>query len=137
MEKTTKIEAIIILVIGVVFFLIDIGTFTYCNKKVYPVLLLHHILNIFAQFGFLCTDKTLLTLYVFAPILTMLHWKTNNNKCFLTQYVNDACGYDMYFRDLWFLLGIKTLENYSQIHYAYLIAGWIIAVMKLSYSVKK
>ena len=131
-----KTELIIILILGCIFFIIDIRTFSYCNKKAYPILLVHHIINIFAQFGFLCNDKTLLTIYAVAPILTMLHWKTNNNKCILTQVVNEICGYDMYFRDIWFLMGLKSKKYYSEMHYAYLTVGWIIAIVKLARSFK-
>jgi hypothetical protein len=127
-----KRDLVIIFLLGVLFFLIDINTFSYCKREVYPVLLIHHIVNIFAQFGFLSNDKTLLSLYVVAPLLTMIHWKTNDNKCFLTELVNESCGYEMYFRDIWFLLGVKDLKYYSQLHYGYLFIGWIIAVVKLT-----
>jgi hypothetical protein len=132
-----KTELAIIIILGCIFFIIDVCTFSYCNKKAYPILLIHHIINIFAQFGFLFNDKTLLTIYVFAPILTMIHWKTNNNKCVLTQIVNEMCGYDMYFRDIWFLMGLKNAKYYSEIHYSYLIVGWIIAIVKLRNSFNK
>ena len=124
----------VIFLLGIFFFFLDINTFSYCDKKVYPALFIHHIINIFAQFGFLCNDKTLLTLYAVAPLLTMLHWQTNENKCFLTEYVNNTCGYNMYFRDIWYLLGVKDLKYYSQIHYAYLFVGWVIAIVKLKRS---
>jgi hypothetical protein len=120
----------IIFTIGIVFFLIDISTFKYCNTEVYPVLLLHHVLNIFAQFGFLVQDKKLLLLYLFAPILTILHWYTNGNKCFLTQYVNEKCNLHMRFRDIWYFLGVKNFSYYSEAHYLYLFICWIIALVR-------
>ena len=121
----------VIFILGILFFIIDIKTFHYCTTNVYPTLLVHHILNVFAQFGFLCTNKTLLIFYLFAPILVMVHWKTNNNKCFLTEMVNKECGYkNMYFRDIWFLLGFKNLQNYSDIHFTYLICAWFLGLIR-------
>ena len=119
-----------ILVVAIFFFIIDIRTFKYCSTSVYPVLLVHHIANIFAQFGFLCSDKRLLFLYLFTPILVVIHWKTNNNKCLLTEIVNKHCGYTMYFRDLWFLLGFKQFKYYDRMQKGYLIIAWIIALIK-------
>jgi hypothetical protein len=121
----------VIFVLGLVFFIIDIKTFKYCTTDVYPILLLHHVVNIFAQFGFLCTDKNLLLIYLFTPILVMLHWKTNKNKCILTQMVNKQCGYKhMYFRDIWFLLGFKNIPNYGQLHYIYLSFAWFVGLLR-------
>ena len=126
-------ELSLIVLFGVLFFMIDINTFDYSDKSVYPLLLTHHIINVFSQFGFLCNDKYLLIAYIFAPIIVIGHWLTNNNKCVLTEMVNDKCGIDSgtNFRDMWFLMGIKKLKYYDQLHYSYLIVGWIIAVIKL------
>lgn len=125
-----KKDLIIFLTIGIAFFLIDVSTFNYTDKSVYPILLIHHIINIFAQFGFLASDKRLLLIYIFAPIFTIIHWITNDNKCVLTQMVNERCGTHMQFRDIWFLLGFKKLKHYDTLHYAYLIVVWIIAIIR-------
>lgn len=120
----------IIIIIGIIFFLIDIKTFDYCSSSVYPTLLLHHIVNIYAQFGFLSQDKILLKLYLITPLFVVIHWKTNNNNCILTELVNKECGYNMYFRDIWYFLGLKQCKHYNIIHHVYLIVAWIIAFIR-------
>lgn len=44
-------------------------------------------------------------------VLTMIHWATNNNKCFLTEIVNDMCGWpeDKNFYDFIEMSGINKL----------------------------
>ena len=132
-------DLLIFLLIGIVFFLVDVTTFEYNNKSVYPILLLHHVINIFAQFGFLASDKRLLLLYVFAPIVTIAHWKTNNNQCVLTETVNRNCNLppDTKFRDIWYLLGVKNLKNYDALHYGYLIVAWVIAILRFRFTFNK
>uniref|UniRef100_A0A6C0KPZ4 Uncharacterized protein n=1 Tax=viral metagenome TaxID=1070528 RepID=A0A6C0KPZ4_9ZZZZ len=128
--KELQIDIASCLILGVIFFIVDISSFNYKNKSVYPILLLHHILNIFAQFGFLARDKNVLIIYIFTPLLVILHWATNGNKCFLTEMVNKACGTHERFRDIWYLLGFKNLKHYTELHYGYLFVAWIIAVIR-------
>jgi hypothetical protein len=52
----------------------------------------HFSLGIFIVFGFLIPKKYLIFHIVFWPLL-VIHWKTNNNKCVLTQvehFLNDT-----------------------------------------------
>jgi hypothetical protein len=129
----------IIIIFGIIFYIIDVltmkGNYMSCNNMLvtHITLLVHHIINIFAQFGWLSNNKYVLYTYLTAPLIVLLHWKTNDNKCIMTEYVNDQCGIKTgtYFRDLWFLLGIKKLKNYDTIHKIYLIIVWIIAVVKV------
>lgn len=128
-----------IVTVGVIFYIIDIltikGHYMNCRNtiKTNSVLLIHHIINIFAQFGWMCDNKYILYAYLFAPLIVLMHWKTNDNKCVLTQYVNDNCNIDqkVYFRDIWWFLGIKKLKKYDLMHKSYLITVWFIALIKL------
>ena len=128
-----------IVIVGIIFYTIDIltmkGHYMNCRKtvKTNSVLLIHHVINIFAQFGWISNNKYILYAYLFAPLIVLMHWKTNDNKCVLTQYVNGNCNIDqkVYFRDIWWFLGFKKLKNYDVIHKTYLITVWFVALIKL------
>lgn len=129
----------LIIILGIIFYIIDVmtmeGHYMSCKNMVAPhtTLLAHHIINVFAQFGWLSNNKYILYAYLPAPLITIAHWKTNDNKCIMTEYVNDKCNIKKgaYFRDLWFLLGVKNLKNYDSIHRVYLLIGWIVAFVKV------
>ena len=124
---------------GIIFYIIDVmtmkGNYLSCQNilETHTTILVHHIINVFAQFGWLSNNKYMLYAYLPAPLIVIAHWKTNDNKCIMTEYVNDQCNIKkgVYFRDLWFLSGIKKLKNYETIHRVYLIIGWIIAFIKV------
>ena len=128
-----------IIIVGVIFYIIDIftkkGNYMNCRNtvKTNSVLLIHHIINIFAQFGWMCDNKYILYVYLFTPLIVLLHWKTNDNKCVLTHYVNENCDIDqkVYFRDIWWFLGIKNFKKYDLMHKIYLIIVWVITLIKL------
>lgn len=105
--------------------------------SVHSHLLLHHIFNIYTQFGWLSNNKTILFLYLLIPIGVLIHWRTNNNKCLYTQFINNICNIpeNKLFRDIWYLLGFKKLKNYDELHEKYLIIVWFIALIKLFKSV--
>ena len=129
----------LIIIVGIFFYIIDVmtmkGHYLSCQNMLvtHTTLIVHHIINIFAQFGWLSNNKYILYAYLPSPLIVILHWQTNNNKCIMTEYVNDQCNIEKgtYFRDLWFLLGIKKLKNYETIHRTYLIIGWLIALIKV------
>lgn len=136
-------DIFVIIIIGVIFYTIDISTankshYKTCinNKLIQLELLLHHILNIYAQFGWVSNNKYLLYGYVITPLLVLSHWSTNNNKCYLTEDINKKCNIDknVPFRDMWYLIGIKNIKYYDTCHKLYLIIGWLIALYKIKYS---
>lgn len=134
-KRNTFITCIII--IGIIFFIIDIlnNDYSKCKNKTtnYFIILVHHIVNIFAQFGWLSNDKYILSLYLITPIIVLIHWKTYNNKCYLTDIVNKNCDLndDTLFKDIFYHLKIKKLKNYDIIHKIYLIFVWFVALIKL------
>ena len=111
------------------------GNYLCCKNvlETHSTLLAHHIINVFAQFGWMSNNKYILYLYLTTPLIVLLHWKTNNNKCALTEYVNNQCNIKSgeYFRDMWFLIGVKKLKNYDSIQKGYLIVAWIITLVKV------
>jgi len=84
------------------------------------ILYIHHIFGIYIYFGGFLLNP----LYHFIIILlTMMHWISNDNKCFLTEIVNDICypEYSEYkqFNDFSKMLGLQ--DNYPNISYYYLL----------------
>jgi hypothetical protein len=133
-------EVISIIIVGIIFYLIDIRTASYnCtdDPRVRTAILLHHILNVYAQFGFLC-NGFLLYAYLVTPLFVLLHWKTNNNMCILTEYVNKKCNLPEgeMFRDVWYFMGAKRLKNYDTIHKTYLVVVWVIALIRTVLSLR-
>ena len=122
----------------ILFFLI-LSTLSYifdnqkCNNG-NIILWSHHSLNIFANFGWLSNNKYILLIYLFAPIITIIHWLTNNNKCFLTEMHNSICKNDnKMFNDLFNIIGLKKLEWWNKWgHYLYLIIAWFITIHKVN-----
>lgn len=131
----------IIIIFSIFFYILDVyytqDIYDYKNcedlNKVKVVLFLHHLGFTFGLFGFLSNNKYILTLYVLFPFLLVLHWQTNDNKCFLTEYINEKCRfYDRtYFKDVWFYVGLKNSEHYSLAYQFILAFVWLIAVTKL------
>lgn len=137
LNKKRNTFILYIIIIGIIFFIVDISSNNYskCNNKItnYFIILLHHIVNIFAQFGWLSNDKYILSLYLITPIIFLIHWNTYNNKCYLTDFVNKNCNLndDTLFKDIFYHLKIKKLKNYDTIHKIYLVLVWFIALIKL------
>lgn len=130
----------IILLAGVCFYLLDIATHTkryeWCwNIPSQTSLLLHHIYFVFAFFGFLASDKHVLTIYVLLVIISLLHWQQNGDHCAWTQQLNDECRTSGGLRTIFSYVSIggqgsqKTFRKYQKLWY---IVGALIALNKLS-----
>jgi hypothetical protein len=137
MEKDIKV----IIVLGICSYIIDIYSgkntyykFCYNNYNVQIELLIHHILNIYAQFGWLSNTKVLLQGYVISCIILLCHWNTNNDRCILTEKINKKCNIPIEkpFRDILYAIGFKNLKYYSILHRIYIFVTGIIALYKLS-----
>ena len=131
----------LIILLGVCSYIIDIysGKNTYyksCYNKynVQIELLIHHILNIYAQFGWLSNNKILLQGYVISCIILLYHWNANNDRCILTEKINKKCNIPIEkpFRDILYAVGFKHLKYYSILHRIYIFVTGIIALYKLS-----
>ena len=103
------------------------------NKDKYKfniILLLHHVISVFAQFGWIFNNKKILILYIIQNSIILLHWMTNKGKCFITVIINKLCKQDyqnkyISFDDLPKKLGIKFLSPLL------IIGGIFIAIYKL------
>jgi len=121
-----------------IFFYISLLSFAVDKNKCGKgnlILFLHHFVNIFANFGWLATNKLLLQIYIFVPVIVVAHWLMNGNKCVLTQVYNNICDTpDQKFNDIFDEMGLKKHDwwkNYG--HIVFLIFGYSIALNKLDY----
>ena len=133
-------EISVFIAIGIVIYFIDINTAPknyYCNCKdnikAHAILLIHHIIVIYVHFGWLSNNKYILYFYLITFIFLIIHWKTNNNKCILTNIINDECGLEkeVVFRDLTYFIGVKNSNWSNYILIYWLVMGWGIAYIKL------
>lgn len=129
-----------IIIGGILSYMIDILTSPeeYYNKCInnpifHTKLMIHHIMVIFIFFGWLSNNKYILSVYVFIPLIILIHWKTNNNRCVLTETVNNMCGLDKdeYIRDFIYLLGIKKTKYYDPLYKTLLVLIFFFVLFKL------
>ena len=133
----------LILVVGICFYLLDIFThsqrYEACwNLPSQASLLLHHIYFIFAFFGFLASDKRVLTMYILLVIISLLHWQQNGDHCAWTQQLNEDCQTTGGLRTIFSYFSVgghsskvpsKTFRKYQKLWY---IMGALIALSKLN-----
>ena len=65
------------------------------KEKKYEIILLiftHVLISVFSYTGILYENKIINIIYLYFLIAIIIHWITNNGKCFLTQYKNDICN---------------------------------------------
>ena len=142
--KYHKEQVIIFAILVIVPFLIDIASFNTqeCLRNLEAVkkaqlillLLIHHIVFTFGNFGWLFTNKYLLYIYIIAPIFMLAYWKLNDNKCDLSVWANQMCGWngDKYFNDVWNMIGLKQHPGWHKVyHKVFLFSGIAIAIYKL------
>jgi len=75
--------------------------------------------------------------YLLTPIIVIVHWVTNDNKCILTQIHNKLCdrNENKEFNDLFNIVGLKKYNWWNQWgHFVYLGICFGIALMKIYYS---
>jgi len=129
----------LILICGLFFYLVDIATsagiYKFCidNILFHILSLIHHIYNVFLQFGWLSNDFMILHIYLATNILTLLHWITNNDLCIFTKEANIMCGFKKYtyFRDIWHFTGVKKFKYYIFSRYIYIFITSMIAIYKI------
>lgn len=123
----------IVLYFSLTFFILDVLTqgriyeeeFIYKGMMHYNIpenfngillIFIHHVINTFIHLiTFLPNLKR------FSPIcfgVVLSHWYLNNWKCYLTQITNEIYDTkDAYFRDFWYLIGLKFCPYYLPIYY--------------------
>jgi hypothetical protein len=129
-----------IIILGVLSYMIDILTspqeyYNKCinNHNFHTKLMIHHIMVIFIFFGWLSNNKYILYIYVFIPIVLLVHWKQNNNRCVLTETVNTMCGLDKddHIRDFIYFLGIKKTKYYDPLYKTFLVLIFFFVIFKI------
>lgn len=121
---------ILLIISSLISFYYDHNRCQYGNDILY----IHHFVNIFANFGWLSNNRLILMIYLLAPIIVIIHWKTNNGKCILTQLHNKACNRheDKVFDDVFNLLEMKQFDWWNHWgHYVYLAMCFMIATYKI------
>lgn len=127
------------LILAIIAFILDIKTNDCIKEKrfksplIFINLYLHHLINIFLNFGWISDDPMILKIYLVLPFIVLLHWKTNKGKCAVTQHANEICGNleNEYMHDFLYILGIKQSKYYDIIQNTILFGGMLIAVRKL------
>lgn len=96
-------------------------------------LLLHHFLVIFIYIGWMSNNPYVLSLYLLFPIILLIHWKMNDNRCIMTETINNMCGLDKddYIRDIAYLFGLKQSVYYDPVYKTFLVFTFLITVYKL------
>ena len=99
-----------LVIMGFVIFIYDISIdnyYNFCNYYAYFLLLIHHILSVIMQFGWLNNSKTFLYNYLIATFIIFLGLLIYK-MCILTLIVNKNCNIqkNKRFRDLLFILNI-------------------------------
>ena len=101
------------------------------NRFVYVVLFFHHFIWLFSLFGWLSNNKNILKVYIIVVTIYLLHWKINNNKCFVTEWIRENCNLDKKYGlqaiTNSFGLSVGGRENQKKLLFAY----FVIALFKL------
>jgi len=134
-------QVIIFILLGILSYLIDIysSPLAYYSKCINNLqfrlkLLLHHIIVMFIFFGWLSNNKYILILYSLIPPILLIHWKLNNNRCIMTQTVNNMCNLDKdeYIRDFLYLIGLKKTSYYDPLYKGFLVFSFFFVLYKLN-----
>ena len=108
---------------------------TYCNTTKGEILLfIHHCINAYIFLGGFLFNTVYHLLFI---IIVLIHWITNDNKCYITEITNEYCGYetDKKFQDLLQKLNISRI--YENIHWIILIGILIYDIVKIQKKYKK
>ena len=119
-NTTIQTEIVFYIVLGVIFFIIDVQSFqqvySKCNNKQYTmsILLIHHIFVAFKTFGWLSQSLLMLKLHVYLIIMILICQAIHKGKCPLTLTVNQMCNQSKHFylRDLLYFANLKNDVTY-------------------------
>ena len=106
------------------------------KKTIYFILIIHHFIAAFLFFGWLFNNKKILLIYIFTPIIIVLHWSLNEWNCKLSQLINKKCNLDdsRLFPDFIDFIGLRK-ENIwlYAIRQFYLITVFFVSIYKYKY----
>lgn len=124
------------IILSVIAYIMDITT-NKCKKLMdalmFYLLFLHHLLTVIIYYGWLSNNKTFLWMYLFVPMIFLLYWKLNNDKCDVSVQFNENCGINKneFFHDFLYFLGIKHLVRSKLIKALYVFFCMSITLFKL------
>lgn len=96
--------------------------------------IIHYLITIFILFGWAHHNKKLLLIHMIFICGVLIHWITNNNRCFLSEYDYEDDDPNAYTKDLLNKFGIKLNNDkiIQYIPYLSLIIPFIISVIKIN-----
>ena len=94
--------------------------------------IIHYLITIFILFGWAHDNKKLLLIHMIFICGVLIHWITNNNRCFLSEY-DYGDDPNAYTKNLLNKVGIKLNNKIIQfIPYLSLFIPFIISVIKIN-----
>lgn len=87
------------------------------NPKFYLALFYHHLLSMFGFIGWLSNNVCFLYCYIFTVFIVVFHWKTNQNKCVVSEYVSNVCLKKIPFRNIEYILPIPKNIIYMYVFF--------------------
>ncbi len=85
------------------------------KTKIFSSLILHHIVSVFAHYGWMLPNKPLLILFIFSCLFAISNWKYTGGYCQITKYTNELCGDDEpYFHDILWKIGVKDVPGLQE-----------------------
>jgi hypothetical protein len=124
----------------------------YCNQKKTPIILittlflfyLHYFIHCFGLYGFLFSNKWILSVYLIIPPIIVLGWTYNKSEhfksaCVLTNVTDSLCQLPkeetIHFDEIYRTLCVPdiTIKGYTSnsAYFVLTIIGYIIAIYKL------
>jgi|TARA_R110001592_G_scaffold136665_1_gene353928 hypothetical protein len=104
---------------------------SYCHTNTGEILLfVHHLISAYIYVGGFLFNPLYHLIFV---SIVLIHWVTNNNKCFVTQITNEYCGYkeDKKFKDV--IQIFKIYKIHKDIHWYLLIGIIVYDIIKIYY----
>ena len=82
------------------------------KTKILSTLIFHHIISVFAHYGWLLPNKPLLILFIFSCLFAISNWQYTGGYCQITKYANELCGdEEPYFHDILWKIGVKDIQG--------------------------
>ena len=102
--------------------------------KMFSLLFIHQLLQVFGNFSWLFNNKIIIKIYVITIILYIFFMYFIKNKCFLTELINKICKWNnrTRFNDIFQIIGLKKYDSWNNFyHYIYMLFTIFIAIYKI------
>jgi hypothetical protein len=98
---------------------------THASAKTLILYISHHSLDVFLFWSFLfLTTKLEFAIHLCILLGVVIHWATYNNRCILTVWMNEFCGYpeETWLDSLKNRLGLRNISEYFHFIWMFLLA---------------